>query len=1115
MIWTEYPRTFRLLFANAVRVEWRHALVVIVARTSVLAFLILATSARSADDESKFVDEIFSLAEGYLAEFQHPETGVLYGARLSGKDRWTSPAEVLAEKPHPWGYGSRIADTVLHTGHFLVALLDAYEARPDPFLREQIRKAFNALRFIGSLPETHPKPGKPALEGLVPRGPHPNDPSAYFDDSSMDQHTTYIISLAVYANSELATNEEKAWIRDSLGKVGRRLEENDWAILRADGVTQAHVGFSWKGFNSSHASILLPSVLALHAGTRDQHWLERYEFFLNEADGRRWREVHPGPQIKINSDPIYANQNAFRVHAWHRFEKDPERRKVIRGLLRQSTQMQLDRDFPGEFYRKYHSDEVWAQLRSDHNWAGEELRGAVEAWSNFQPAALESDNSGLAALAHVRFPLGGFHMALLSEDPELIRKHSKDVREMIQAVDLEKISAGETHYLFAVVGLHLYANHFRSSGFGPDLPIRFSADTGPVMDIAVEGQHAYAIGRGKLHVLDLQNPAQPKVVSSLPNLGSVRQIEVRNSVAYITSRQDGLFIVHVEDPKNPQLLNHYDTVEFATGVAISGDILFVACRNYGVELIDITDPKQPSHISLVRTGEAQSVVARNGILYAGVWASSEVAVVDVRNPWEPKIAKRVPLDGYGDGVDLEGDYLFVATGHHSKERPRSKPGDPGFGRGHGLEIFDISDPVDPKQISRVKFPALYEIGNDMWSVTVANGQAFVADTYNGAFIVNVENPAEPEIVGRTQLPFIESRDTIGFVGGLAVVDDFVYLAGGFSDFHVVEAKGIARRPIEEPDTPPKITAAPEATGSKPNWRTYRPSGQVHGVDILADGRAIVACGSGGVHVVRLWPEIERLSHLETEGFATDVSVSGNRVYIAEGRGGLLVCEVDGNQLVRRGRLRIPGNAVRQVEAPDSDDRILVQAGANRFLVVDVSDPTNPRSIFEDKRHGLLYGDQMMRGLVEDRYACVFWHVSGLHWFDLEAKPNPIFSGDNLPERIGSSNGLIAYKNQTLAMVRGGYVLLDRAERRPVAEIGVRRLGDRNVHPGVPAIAGNRLYSAHRASGLITVADIENPQSPKLITRFEVSGNPCRMAIYEGSMVIPNGNEGLLIIDPES
>ena len=110
----------------------------------------------------------------------------------------------------------------------------------------------------------------------------------------MDQHTTFIISLACYAESSLATKQDKVWIRETVQQIGERLETYNWSIRRVDGVTQAHVGFSWLGFNSDHASILLPAVLALYKGTGNPHWLETYERFVQEKDGLRWKTLKPG-----------------------------------------------------------------------------------------------------------------------------------------------------------------------------------------------------------------------------------------------------------------------------------------------------------------------------------------------------------------------------------------------------------------------------------------------------------------------------------------------------------------------------------------------------------------------------------------------------------------------------------------------------------------------------------------------------------------------------------------------------------------------------------------------------------------------------------------------------
>ena len=209
--------------------------------------------------------------------------------------------------------------------------------------------------------------------------------------------------------------------------------------------------------------------------------------------------------------------------------------------------------------------------------------------------------------------------------------------------------------------------------YGSSLPIIANAGTGPVMDVVVDESLAYAIGGGTLHVVNIAEPLEPKVLGKLGGLGEVRQLVVRDGTAYIGSRHDGLFIVDATDPEKPELLKHYDTVEFATGMELAGDVLFAAHRNFGVELIDVSDPRNPQHLSLIRTGEAQSVVSRDGFLYVGVWASSELVVVDARNPRQPTITARCPLDGYGDGVDVEGNYVYVATGHHPEAQHTKNP----------------------------------------------------------------------------------------------------------------------------------------------------------------------------------------------------------------------------------------------------------------------------------------------------------------------------------------------------------------------------------------------------------------------------------------------------------
>jgi hypothetical protein len=632
-----------------------------------------------------------------------------------------------------------------------------------------------------------------------------------------------------------------------------------------------------------------------------------------------------------------------------------------------------------------------------------------------------------------------------------------------------------------------------------ELPIVRDLGVGPTMDVAVCGKWAYVIGQGQLHIADASEPARPRVVGSLGGLGNTRQIVVAHDVAYVASRADGLFVINVKEPAAPRLLCHYDTIEWATGLAISGNVLFVACRNFGVELVDVSKPDRPRHLSTVRTGEAQSVVTRNGWLYAGVWGTSEVVVADVRNPRQPRIAARAPLDGYGDGVDVRGNLLFVATGHHSRA-PHREEGDPGFGRGHGLELFDISDPAKPAFLSRVKFPKCYQLGNDMWGVMVSGSHAFVADTYNGVFVVDVSDPRKPVVIANRQLPIVESRKLPGFVGGLALAQDHIYAAGGWTDLHVVAAPGVAKPPQPEADTPPVIPPAPGRDVS----------GQVYAVGMAGDV-AVVACGSAGIHVVQLGPMIHLMAEYPTADFATDVSVLENTVFVAEGGGGLSIWQASsGGALGLMGRYRVPGQRVRHVTVPPPGKYALVQVGETSLHIVDVSDPAAPKLALRDSRPGLLYGNQIMNGLIEDRYAAVFWHVSGLHWYDLGG-PKPVYAGQHQADRFNPQDGVAVLDGKVLAVRRGGYVVFARGEKRSLDDLLLHRVGRHHLS-GKPTIRGNRLYVSNRATGAVSVLDITDASAPTLLEASVTSGNPGRIIAGPKGFVVPDGYGGLLVRD---
>lgn len=1100
------------------------------------AWLGFGLAALGAEPEGRqgttFAGQVKRLLQSYVAGFGSRHTQVVYHHRLDGPrgiDALSSPAEIAAGtvngRPLPYGYGSGVQDVALENGQLLFALCEAYEATGDPGLAETARWVFQGLKLVATV---SPEPG------FVPRGPHP-DGRSYYKDSSRDQHAALAEALWRYGRSPLATGDDRRFVASELDEMGRRLQRNDWKILVEDRSRVAHVGFSWKQATSIGAISLL-SFLAMTAdATGDPHWQEVYRRYSEEKDGYRWSQLlHPHAVENWKPFTLYSNQFAQALAVLKRAEPDGERRKQISQLLRRLARRAMQSNV--------FDPTCWRRL----DWAGNATDEQSEArlrplglslaqpstvadlFGAFDPSWWQAENADVRYVGGklcFGIPTAAFHNVLLAEDEEVIAEVAPHVRRMVDVMltSGHNHHAGENFNRAVVLGLLLVASDARKvnaeklhqpdvkqadSPYGSELPIVGELGVGPCMDAAVDAHTLYVIGGGRLHVADVSNAKSPKVIGKLGGLGHVRQICVDRGVAYITAREDGLFLVDVSQPARPRLLSHYDTIELATGIAVSGQVAFVACRTAGVELVDVSDPTQPMHLSTVRTGEAQSVDARDGILYAGVWAARELVICDASNPRKPAVIARARLDGYGDGVDVRGTYCYVATGHHSGASPREKPDDPGFGRGHGLEIFDVADPAKPQFLARVKLPRFYRLGMDMWDVIVTERFAFVADTYNGVFVVDVCQPSKPKIVARRQLPLVADSNDPSPVGGLAVGHGVIYAAGAWSDLHVIEAftaQPVVPEPDRAPDIPPRAEPPPD-----PRFRVYKPKGQVHAA-AFDEEVALAAAGMDGLHAVELFPEIRRLKHYPTSGFAFDVAVFDGHVFVAEGTGGLSIWKHSGGgKLVPEGRYLAGGESIRQVAVPPPGRFAVLHVGPNTLQIVDVRDPTNPVRVLRDSHLGLFYCAPIARGLLEGRYTCCHWHVSGLYWYDLAGeRPEP--TGEHYPFRIGSRNGVAFLDRHALATCGGGYVLLSQDETRPPDELPIYRLPELKIQ-GKPTIEGKTLYASDRYAGRVVAVDVSDAKRPRLVGQLELAEHPGLVVVHDGVPVIPGGYQGLLVWD---
>ena len=644
------------------------------------------------------------------------------------------------------------------------------------------------------------------------------------------------------------------------------------------------------------------------------------------------------------------------------------------------------------------------------------------------------------------------------------------------------------------------------------------------MAVDREGDRIYVAAGNRLSALDVSDPLSPKLLGEIEGVDNRRQVVVRDSLAYLVARETGLRIVDFSDPKAPRVRSRYDSVEFATGVEVAGKVAFLSERINGVEFVDVSDPDNPAHIAIRKTGESQSSRYRDGYLYSGEWGGGQVTVFDAHDMRNIREIGCLELHGFGDGLEIAGDCLYCSTGHDAKRRPEWK-GEDAKGRGRGMDIFSLADPAKPKHVGRVDFPRFLPRNEDFWTVRVANGMAYCADSHNGLFAVDVRDPSKPAVVDRFCVPQPNRADwPSGAVSSLAVGEGCLYVTVFPGGLFVVPIEGLKAEPRPKgvlPEHPGYREPYPTDAGE---FHVYKPAkaGQSRTVTVRGD-LAYAAFGDAGLHVLRIRPEggFEKVGELPGRK-VYDCCFCGDRLVTAEGLDGFAVYALKGpadfREEQRRARLSESQSVAFWCWAPDDGTVVLTgrNGGRSFYPIADINREKPLLTL-----HGTCQWDKYLPERAVDGVLPELVPYRGLQWakrtetgWRLQTKV-PAGADDN-PHAAGQTCGIGVFRNGFLATESNVYAVDGKKRRKPViALLGVDGTYGRAIEleagiDGIPRSDGRLVALSQRSRKTVTLYDFADPGAPKLLKTWRLSGNPDLCAFHSGKVLVPAGHQGLLL-----
>lgn len=184
----------------------------------------------------------------------------------------------------------------------------------------------------------------------------------------------------------------------------------------------------------------------------------------------------------------------------------------------------------------------------------------------------------------------------------------------------------------------------------------------------IVGDIAYLVDYKNLSIVDFSNPEEPKLLGTYPRpFYDFSDVQVSNSVAYLSSNGSGLEIVDITDPTTPVKISNYNTSSnVVKKTVISGERAYLLVYNssvsatwkIGVEIVNIADPLNPSSVAEYHYSDTSEfwyfdIVVRGDIFFLST--NSGIDIVDISTEASPVLLKNISS---GKQIEVRGKYLY-------------------------------------------------------------------------------------------------------------------------------------------------------------------------------------------------------------------------------------------------------------------------------------------------------------------------------------------------------------------------------------------------------------------------------------------------------------------------
>lgn len=310
-----------------------------------------------------------------------------------------------------------------------------------------------------------------------------------------------------------------------------------------------------------------------------------------------------------------------------------------------------------------------------------------------------------------------------------------------------------------------------------------------VRGFAIQDSIGYAIMRNKLVVVDFRNPVAPAIIGELYLDSGALTLVVEGTLVFVVRYYGGLYVVDVSNPSSPYLRTIVNEPAQWPNLTITNHNLYIVDANdLQTYYANVSNPDSISVTPMYLQPFIRAGYARDSLL---VLVNGRFHVYSIAVPASPVLLSSVLIpdvstisvtlkgdtafvgDRFGKivAIDISNRYNPVVIGTYVPPVLQTEVG-PGVlavedtalysVNGIGMTTYSIADP------SSISVLSFFPTGHENNKVIVRDGLAYVTSGLAGLWIVDVSDPSYPRRVGNIQ--------TAGYAYDVVVDSTTAYLS---------------------------------------------------------------------------------------------------------------------------------------------------------------------------------------------------------------------------------------------------------------------------------------------------------------------------------------------------